>query len=807
MKFVCTMTSVVATIFGLNAFATGTAQISGDVLTVEVVAGETNTLDEVTGGDAAIAALQSNGVTDFIKKGAGGLKVSTDISGYTGTIHVDEGTYRFTTVNSLGSIQDTAGGVYVADKATLDNAITTTQASLGAKAVTFGGFGVNGVGALLLSGNVDQSQGAWGGNLVMTSPARIAVLRQGWAYLANGGRLNMNGHDLEVGGTGYGLVFSGSATGVSNPGNVIVKEQASIMFSYLTKAGAWDNAAGKTLTVTNLARVYFNYTQNNPLTWSTVYATDRSDIGVCAQGEFSSAASAANTNYQRFGGPVKLLKTMLAQISKQGPLVFGGEVSGPYGITVTNAANAAARKLHLAAVNSYEGSVTSHGVDVDVWKNGSLPADSAGVILHDASLYFHTGTESLALPSITLDGTSSVHDGFGAWSGSIVKTGGGTAVYGSSANADTVDVHGGTLEIAGTPGAVTNIWCGQAKGLVAGAKWITGSAVYADYLDYVTNSEEVVTNTIKYGISTANSSSDDLWKCPGAEGDNTYKGVVTMFDGYIWNHSPTNENWSFVCSVNDRVRLLMDGTEVFLHKQSPDSKATVCVTPGPHKFHVRVGRWVGAWSKTWGGPRTGVTDIIKQSWEAVGLCVDFLGRDSWELNKYVQLTGDYDQTGRVFTWALPNETAKNPITGEVVASVCPSFRAMKFANGATLDLADGYGRTCDTLSGFGEITGSPEVKVLSAWTVNADDLAPDMDAFTVDGQIVFSDGAQLVIADFTAHRKWTGARTFTIMTARDGIEGCPELSASGDNWSLAKSQDGKSLLLSYRPNGMILLLR
>ena len=121
--------------------------------------------------------------------------------------------------------------------------------------------------------------------------------------------------------------------------------------------------------------------------------------------------------------------------------------------------------------------------------------------------------------------------------------------------------------------------------------------------------------------------------------------------------------------------------------------------------------------------------------------------------------------------------------------------------------ADGYGRTCDTLSGFGEITGSPEVKILSAWNINADDLAPDMDAFTVDGKIVFSDGAQLALADFTAHRKWTGARTFTIMTAQDGIEGCPELSAAGDNWSLAKSQDGKSLLLSYRPNGMIILLR
>ena len=126
--------------------------------------------------DADVTTLSGEGV--FVKKGAGLLTVSLDLSAYLGDIHVDEGAYRFVVNTALGKLdgEDVCGSVYVKSGATLDACNAEENAwTWWNKRIVFAGDGAQGWGgALTWSADKNLSRMVFSSNLVMTANATIA---------------------------------------------------------------------------------------------------------------------------------------------------------------------------------------------------------------------------------------------------------------------------------------------------------------------------------------------------------------------------------------------------------------------------------------------------------------------------------------------------------------------------------------------------------------------------------------------------------------------------------------------------------
>ena len=103
---------------------------------VSVPSGETV---EISSG--AIALLNANSVTNFIKRGDGTLVVGSVLDSYTGSVRVEDGIYRMApskTDNTACGVRSGGGDIVVIDGATLSIRPTVANTSLAGKKIVFG---------------------------------------------------------------------------------------------------------------------------------------------------------------------------------------------------------------------------------------------------------------------------------------------------------------------------------------------------------------------------------------------------------------------------------------------------------------------------------------------------------------------------------------------------------------------------------------------------------------------------------------------------------------------------------------------
>ena len=130
----------------------------------------------------------------------------------------------------------------------------------------------------------------------------------------------------------------------------------------------------------------------------------------------------------------------------------------------------------------------------------------------------------------------------------------------------------------------------------------------------------------------------------------------------------------------------------------------------------------------------------------------------------------------------------------------PQFKTINAAPGTMLDL-NGHSYTNNNLNGLPTILNCPEFAVKTSLSFSASDAVAGAGTVT-DGAFRFMGGAMVSVTDVPAKVSSQGVMA-TVLSAADGIVGFPGC-AIGDKWRLSLSADGKSLVLSYPPKGMVI---
>ena len=828
-----TLAAIGIPLWASRADITATIDTSAKMVTVNVSEGCTNDLSTCSNYDDVLAAVNGNTVATFCKTGRGGLYVTSDFGSYSGIFDITDGTFLIGSATALGPVCLREGTapfpegcpVWVRNGATLDNA---TGVHIGLfRTVYFEGSGVNGVGALVTSAPKDVvgtssascDVGTWGGRIEMTGDALIAdVSVDGNRILCDGdvrdeAYLNMNGHALYIRARDGKFVFKDSCR-INNPGDIFPLGRTQVFFDgYLKTAIGTGSYSSKriyigsenTVKMENVRSAGTNWT----LVWSNACFCANGDAPYANTGKWDGSFTSDDTSSRRiWRGAVELLTDLFADTRCMN-LSFAKAVSGPGGIRVNSTPiddHVGPGELHLCVANSFAGGIVATNTRVTAWKAGAIPAGSS-VVCSDSSLVFKE-REALSLGSgsfsgsCTMSGTTS-----GNWSGALVKSGEGTLAYDSAVGASILDVRGGTVALGVLDDEVL---LGQAtRGLIGGHRYFPNSA---DAMNFLTNSTATCTNLIENTTGAAYDWYNRLWS--KFDGETTTSHYVLTYSGYINNPSVETANWTFLGGVANMSRLLIDDVEVFVQRLTNEAEIkTIAISPGWHKFNLRLYHQYNATKDgrdAGGGGTAGPTNVVKKASDGVGFRVDKQGHDSNVLADYEFLTDLDSAPGMTFRWTDLGEDPDpiHPITGEHARAVLSAqFENLSAAPGTAVSCASPFARTFDTVTGFTAFMGA-DVVIGEFWTVDCSDLMKSGASFTSDGKITFAEGAELRLVGPDGCRGH--GKVFTIMTAANGIEGMPKLvvpEGAKTEWKLSKSVDGKSIILTRTPLGILLIVR
>ena len=116
------ITTICAAAFAIAAFGEYSYENDGKTYVATVAVGAVETL---ASDDAAATVLNGNNVTNFVKRGGGTLKVSADLSSFTGDLYVEDGVYASSpqtsnAANTTAGATGTEYKIFVRDGATFD---------------------------------------------------------------------------------------------------------------------------------------------------------------------------------------------------------------------------------------------------------------------------------------------------------------------------------------------------------------------------------------------------------------------------------------------------------------------------------------------------------------------------------------------------------------------------------------------------------------------------------------------------------------------------------------------------------------
>lgn len=784
---------------GTAAAETGYSYSEEDrTLTVTIDENVTNTFDFAGYG----SYLTDNQVTNFIKNGKGGLVCNSDLGAYLGDITVEAGTYTFTTNRALGKLsgENVCGSVYVKDGATLDSRPATTMSAAiwgwFNKRICFEGDGVDGVGALIHTGEIAINRMVFSSNLVMTADAKIANRGRAVMYMSGGSTpmwLDMGGHKLTFEGE---LQIVWGCWNIVNPGEIVSDVQALTIQNGNTHLGGGPD---NTLTIKNGRSLNFNMTSGSPIAW-TLDASELARIHIADGG-----GSKNKTTVSYWSGPV-LLGDNVPEVNLVKGYWFSlhGPVSGNGGLYASSYENYHGQLNLLSPDNTFSGGVGLLRATLALWSDGALPADGGAVSMTNSAVMLMGIDDIYSLPDLKVHRKGSVAGGQGVWR-SVTKTGAGELEWCSNTASDTLDVKEGTVRFRPSRKDLA--------GLIESER-----TSYADNTEMKKYWDTVFTNKVTLSPEAYYDRYHHLWTDPVP--DSTKPRFMIAYSGYIWNNEATNVTWSFAGAAGVHLQVRVDVTNSFYYIGGISAnKGTTYmftmsdVAPGPHRIDIRgyqIDPCTSAQFPT-GNLSLTTNGNDKLEWKDGNFAVGFdpLGRDSRKQSDYIKLIDPGD--GSLLTWALPGdiESGVTPIPGKDRNAVygIAQFANVKFAAGTGME------SEVDTISlpgieGLPTVAGATNLLTITeSWTIPAAGFFGGT-VLTTSGRLALGAGATVSIEDDDRVGRTSGESVFTVATAEGGIEWPTDVSVSGSpEWKLFLSADAKTLYAKHVPRGTIISLR
>ena len=770
-------------------------EIVDNVLKITVPSGVTNEV-----ASAELSPLLNNTVTSVEKHGRGAIVINTDILAYEGDIYVKEGTWRVVDSKGLGKLSTTAlandvGKVYVSDGATLESKCDEKPKYAG-KQIHVSGYGVDGKGALLVSGSVNCDSATWGSNLVLKGDTYASSISEAWWMLNNasypdGGYLTFNGHDFIVdGGLSANRYVILSRINTTDLGRIVLTNQAYLSLQGINNIKAVNGEKGSII-VNPDCRMRGNNWYGR-MEWDVIWNTEK----YLSPNPYTTV-DVPVTNKCTFHGEFHVEKWLKSAVSDKGGLGFLGPLTGQGNIFIdSNANNPNTNQVWFAnAESSFTGQIECRNVCLAVPVNGGLPLTSS-LKMTDCSV--RLSDENYVLPNAVLTNTKEciVSGGQGKWT-KFEKGGPGTLIYDSAVGADMFIIGDGVVRIkvdamrASAPKA----------GLVEG-------------VDYYGNQTDAIQNVKTGKVATAYAiqsnlramTSNNLLDIRNPEGYDTnpdlrYSNIT--YSGYLWNREPENKTVTITCHVGANAYVWLDD-ELIIEKSHVSTisgvaiKKTIVLTPGAHRFLTT------NYARTHDG---GITwSATNFNWNAMGLQWDPQGRDATNKEYYVKMEDPGD--GSLFTWALPEETVVHPLDPATVVQGLPEFKVLRFVGeSGVLDMA-GYALTVENVEGFPVIrNGGGNFTVKGKWTVDAADVLVGRKAtglsmsFGADAELVLTNPKVLRASASMQNVKWLIAESIQTIAGNLSVKD-PDLSR---NFKVSLEDD--KMYLKYVPTGTVVIIK
>ena len=784
------------------ALVTLTASSSGDLTISQALADAGATLADVTG----------NVVDDIVVTGNGNILFDTDISAYTGTIHISSG--ATVKVTALGGCGATSGKVYVADGGALIPDATGFAANaftMPKDEIHLAGVGPDGKGALVAVADANQRLGIWGNSFVLDGDALIAN-RVARSYVLDFPKqspstsvinLDMNGHTLTF---APRTCYIPVRMVVANPGHIVVTNDSLSMNNGVRLNGT----AANTFTFRNGGYNHFFQMDGAGIApWTLVYDSSGKMLFEQLGG--------------RWDGPVRLLKPFkLEARTMNGNNLFNpkvelyGPISGEEGIVInSDVPTRGAGHLYLYSTNSFKGGVVlNENTYLHVMTDGAVPVTGAPIIMTNA--FLDVQASNCSLPSIDCFCSSNTVIPAARVAGTLAKSGDAKLSYLGSDMPEAIDLKAGTLQFANT----ANAWyAGTYEGDRSegwhkdGAPPTWGSPLYYGTMQL----HDSVQNSFRWLMSAT-----------------TFpKGGCSVYEGWIYCSASEAGSWRFMSNVIYLGRVIVDGSDV-IEKQAQNAVCfgTRNMTEGWHRLMFRM-----AHTGVSAGPNTSVTkayekntvasneitsslaDGMLTAWQNSGIgfavCKDSVKAqanttDIADFSAFPSDPGD----GSVFRLAAPGSAEDADLA--VAFTNHHTVAALTVATNTTLNLCGGP-LFVGSVTGFPTVVHTtipswlqgetPTLTVTTNWTASATGIASGA-AFTVTGgALAFAEGATLTVPDSQALQDTRG-ESLAVATATSGIMGVPTL-VFGDNdrrGVLRRSDDGKSLLLTVA-TGLTIIFR
>ena len=718
----------------------------------------------------------------IVKRGNGELRMNVAMTNFMGAIHVEEGVLTATNHYALGAGNSGApeSGTFVHDGATLYmGSDASTINPVEGECITIEGYGNSATYGAIRVENADKNA-FWGlgRNLALSDDARIVygahpttTRRLGFkGYGDYPQMMDMNGRTLTLQGN-YNreqpyFTFWG-VTGNSEEVPQFMTDPGHIIATNLTLMMQYDMIlAGDASNMFTLRYVDFGLMteRNTYAPWSIDVRENSAFMG----GECSLGRLSCVTNVGQWNGPIILssdagLKRWTSSNEHFSHISFKGKVSGPGGFRPAGGIGTRDKvALHLLnPENDFAGGIVMTNGVIYAGENGVIPPNGGMVVLTNSVLHLCGKLEgTYTLPSLELNGRSSVVGGNGRWTGCVSKTGEGAAKYSSSVGGPLLDVTEGELCF---PKFRTGLYTGQytyGPNTQARQKMLT-----------TTHTNRIVcAPEMAYAMSESG-----CWSASN---------TLYSYSGTIWNREE-DADWTFAASVI-HAYVELDGKEVLRAYPSNWSQRyatnrTVRVTKGAHRMVVSV-----ASIKYPGDMANDMLNVYNNTWtwnDKSGIMLDRQGRGSKNVADYERLEDPGD--GSLFT-----------LSSEQDDSWLPAFDRVNVDEGAVLNL-DGHAYSAQDISGGGTVTGG-DVTVNGAFIADSRSVAGG-GTLAFGGRLAFAEGAKFKAAvDRAEVPQSIRENGWLAAYAEGGIEGLPEVDESSRrNWRVFKTDDGRGLMVSY----------